>query len=89
MTNPFDDESGTFLVLPNEEEQYSLWPSHIDVPAGWRVVHPADGRRACLDFIESNWTDMRPNSLRLAMEKAEATASGQPTDKINPSGEDK
>jgi uncharacterized protein YbdZ (MbtH family) len=23
---------------------------------------------ACLDFIEQNWTDMRPKSLRMAME---------------------
>jgi MbtH protein len=64
MTNPFDDESGTYLVLLNEEEQYSLWPAFIDVPAGWRVVHPADSRKACLEFIDSNWTDMRPKSLR-------------------------
>ena len=31
MTNPFDDEDGTFLVLLNDEEQYSLWPAFIDV----------------------------------------------------------
>lgn len=75
MTNPFDDEIGTFVVLLNDEEQYSLWPAHIDVPAGWRVVHSADGRRACLDFIEANWTDMRPKSLRKAMTEEETETS--------------
>jgi MbtH protein len=34
------------------------------------VIHPADSRQACLAFIESNWTDMRPKSLRLAMDRS-------------------
>lgn len=89
MPNPFDDENGTYLVLLNEEEQYSLWPAHIDVPAGWQVVHPADGRRACLDFIERNWTDARPDSLRIAMEKAEAERSGRLPRETASSNEDK
>jgi MbtH protein len=63
MTNPFDDEDATYVVLLNDEEQYSLWPRAIDVPAGWRIVHPADTRKACRDFISRNWTDMRPKSL--------------------------
>lgn len=67
MTNPFDDEDGRFLVLRNDEGQYSLWPSFIDVPAGWQVVHEEDGRAASLQYIEENWTDMRPNSLIAAM----------------------
>ena len=25
MTNPFEDPDGTYLVLMNEESQYSLW----------------------------------------------------------------
>jgi len=64
MTNPFDDENATFLVLVNQEGQYSLWPVLVDVPDGWSVAHTADSRKACLDFINSNWTDMRPKSLR-------------------------
>lgn len=65
--NPFDDEDGTFFALVNEEGQYSLWPAFADVPAGWTVAHPQDSRRACLDFIERTWTDMRPRSLAEAM----------------------
>jgi MbtH protein len=67
MTNPFDDEDGRFLVLRNDEGQYSLWPSFIDVPAGWDVTHEEDSRAACLRYIEDNWTDMRPNSLIASM----------------------
>jgi MbtH protein len=67
MSNPFDDEDGSFLVLVNDEDQHSLWPSFADVPAGWTVVHEG-GRRECLDYVESHWTDLRPASLRKAME---------------------
>ncbi|MGW5373585.1 MbtH family protein [Streptomyces sp. NPDC004009] len=66
--NPFDDESGRFLVLANDEEQYSLWPAFAEIPAGWRAVFGEEGRAECLDFVEKNWTDMRPRSLRVAME---------------------
>jgi MbtH protein len=62
--NPFDDPDGTFLVLVNDEEQQSLWPARISVPAGWRVVHGEDGRQACLDYIEEHWTDLRPLRAR-------------------------
>jgi MbtH protein len=64
MTNPFEDDNRTYLVLSNNEEQYSLWPAIIDVPAGWTVVHSADTRQACLEYVEQNWTDMRPKALR-------------------------
>lgn len=63
MTNPFDDEEGTFHVLRNEEGQYSLWPSFADVPAGWSVALDESSRADCLAFVEKHWTDMRPLSL--------------------------
>jgi MbtH protein len=65
--NPFDDDDGTFYVLANDEEQLSLWPTFVDVPAGWRTVFGADSRANCLAYVEENWTDMRPKSLREAM----------------------
>lgn len=68
MTNPFDDTEGKFLVLMNEEEQYSLWPSFIEVPQGWRTVLEETDRDTCVEFIEKNWTDLRPKSLRDAMD---------------------
>lgn len=62
-TNPFDDEAATFLVLRNEEGQHSLWPVFAAMPPGWERVHGPDGRQACLDYVDANWTDMRPLSL--------------------------
>ncbi|MEU6540190.1 MbtH family protein [Streptomyces sp. NPDC047000] len=63
MTNPFEDENGTYLVLVNEENQHSLWPVWIDVPAGWSTVHGEDSLQGCLDYVETHWTDIRPASL--------------------------
>lgn len=66
MTNPFEQEDGVYLVLVNVERQHSLWPAHIDVPAGWDVAHGPDTRKSCLDHVEANWTDLRPASLTAA-----------------------
>ena len=62
-TNPFEDPQGRFLVLVNDENQHSLWPQFADVPAGWTVVHGPETRQSCLDYVEKNWTDLRPASL--------------------------
>jgi MbtH protein len=68
VTNPFEDENGIYHVLINEEGQYSLWPSFVDVPNGWTIQLKSDTRSACLEYISQNWTDMRPQSLIAAME---------------------
>jgi uncharacterized protein YbdZ (MbtH family) len=73
MTNPFEDENGVYHVLINEEGQHSLWPSFIEVPAGWTIVHASDSRAACLEFINQHWTDMRPKSLIESMKKSSAS----------------
>jgi len=67
MTNSFDDENGEFLILVNDEEQYSLWPASHAIPAGWTAATSADTRQRCLDYINTHWTDMRPASLVRAM----------------------
>lgn len=72
MDNPFDDPDGTYQVLRNEEDQYSLWPASIEVPGGWSVVLASTGRQECLDYVEANWTDMRPRSLVRQMDAASA-----------------
>jgi MbtH protein len=71
MANPFDNEDGTFFSLINDEGQYSLWPTFADVPAGWEIVFGEATRKACLDYIEEAWTDMRPKSLIEEMKQYE------------------
>ena len=76
MTNPFEDEEAEYLVLVNDEGQYSLWPAHLDIPNGWTTTGPRGQRGTCLGWIDANWTDMRPKSLIAAMEAA-ARPNGQ------------
>lgn len=64
MSNPFEDPQGRFFVLVNEERQHSLWPTFAEVPAGWTKVFGEDDREACLAYVEENWTDLRPASIR-------------------------
>jgi MbtH protein len=66
MTNPFDNPDADFLVLVNDEGQYSLWPTFREIPGGWTAVM-AGKRTECLDWIDSNWTDLRARSLAAVM----------------------
>lgn len=51
-------------VIVNHEEQYSIWPTDRDLPAGWRAAGFEGSKQACLDYIDRVWTDMRPRSQR-------------------------
>jgi MbtH protein len=63
-----DEDQRPYTVVVNDEEQYSIWFADREPPAGWRR-EPVTGTRAeCLAHIEQVWTDMRPASLRRAME---------------------
>jgi MbtH protein len=84
MTNPFEDENGTYHVLINNEGQYSLWPSFVEVPDGWTIVLNSNKRAVCLEYINRNWTDMRPKSLIAAMEGSNGTGQAdQASDAAN------
>lgn len=72
-TNPFDDPDGRYLVLINDEAQYSLWPSFAEVPPGWAVALAETDRESALQFVNENWTDMRPRSLVEAMDGTPTT----------------
>ncbi|PCC68473.1 MbtH protein [Nannocystis exedens] len=60
-----DDEATTlYRVVLNHEEQYSIWPVGLEIPAGWREAGPSGPKAECLSYIKEVWTDMRPLSLR-------------------------
>jgi len=65
------DDKTVYLVLVNEEEQYSLWPKMNAIPNGWKQVHEGT-REECGKYVNEVWTDMRPLSLRKAMAEFEA-----------------
>lgn len=62
-----EDESRLYVVVSNEEEQYSIWPCGKAIPRGWRDVGVSGKKADCLAHIDTVWTDMRPLSLRKAM----------------------
>jgi MbtH protein len=64
-----DEDTRTYVVVVNHEEQYSIWFKDRSIPAGWRPVGKEGPKADCLQYIEEVWTDMRPLSLRKKMEE--------------------
>jgi MbtH protein len=62
-----EDTTTRYRVVVNHEEQYSIWPADQPVPAGWTDVGRDGTKQACLAYIGTVWTDMRPLSLRRRM----------------------
>lgn len=58
--------SEMFLVVRNDEDQYSTWPQDRPVPAGWHPLGAAGALDDCLARIGRVWTDLRPRSARRA-----------------------
>ncbi|MGY4689625.1 MbtH family protein [Salibacterium sp. K-3] len=56
-----------YKVVFNNEEQFSIWPAHKNVPKGWTEEGTVGEKSECLEHIERIWTDMRPLSLRLKL----------------------
>jgi MbtH protein len=56
--------SNTHTVVVNHEEQYSIWPTGRDVPAGWTAVGVEGTKDECLAHIATVWTDITPRSVR-------------------------
>jgi MbtH protein len=67
MRDDTNEDTTTYKVVLNHEEQYSIWPADRDNPLGWRDAGTSGSKKECLDHIEQVWTDMRPLSLREAM----------------------
>ncbi|WP_167472920.1 MbtH family NRPS accessory protein [Nocardia arthritidis] len=61
-----------YVVVRNDEEEYSIWAAGRAVPAGWEVVGDPRPREECLVHICEIWTDLRPVSLRRNTQVAES-----------------
>ena len=64
MSSTDQDDDRDYLVVVNDEEQYSIWLADRPVPNGWRTVGKPGKKAECLKHIGEVWTDMRPKSLR-------------------------
>lgn len=58
----------SYAVVRNAEGQFSLWFEDEDAPPGWLPTDFTGTRAACLEHIARVWTDLRPQSLREALE---------------------
>ena len=65
-----EEDTTTYKVVVNHEEQYSIYPDDKENPLGWKDVGTSGTKQECLDYIDEVWTDMRPLSLRKKMEEA-------------------
>ncbi|MGA9767426.1 MAG: MbtH family protein [Blastocatellia bacterium] len=63
------EDTTIYRVVVNHEEQYSIWPIYKETPPGWRDAGKSGTRAECLSYIDEVWTDMRPLSLRLKMDR--------------------
>ena len=68
-------EHGTYKVVVNHEEQYSIWPVDRENAPGWKDAGKSGSKDECLAYIKEVWTDMRPLSLRKRMEVAKGQNS--------------
>ncbi|MBN3818602.1 MbtH family NRPS accessory protein [Paraburkholderia sp. Se-20369] len=66
--NPVDEDASQYVVVVNDEDQYSIWPHARALPAGWQPAGEPASKAQCLAHIEAVWRDMRPRSLRQAMD---------------------
>jgi MbtH protein len=80
------DVKGDYMVVVNHEEQYSVWPAGREPPAGWRLVVQTGSRDGCLAWIDANWTDMRPLSLRQLLPTTSPHADARLTTNQTPFG---
>ena len=60
------EDTATYLVVVNHEEQYSIWRDGQPIPSGWRAAGKSGPRAECLAWVKETWTDMTPLSLRPA-----------------------
>lgn len=67
MTTEERDDTTTYRVVMNHEEQYSIWPVDRDLPLGWTEAGKTGSKAECLEHVKTVWTDMRPLSLRKRM----------------------
>jgi MbtH protein len=75
MTNRDEQEdTRTYKVVLNHEEQYSIWFADRENALGWHDAGKSGTKAECLEYIKEVWTDMRPLSLRKKMAEQEQKA---------------
>lgn len=78
VTPAAGEDTTLYKVVKNEEEQYNIWPADRVNKLGWTDAGKTGTKEECLAWINEVWTDMRPGSLRRAMEAREGASPPAP-----------
>lgn len=78
VTPAAGEDTTLYKVVKNEEEQYNIWPADRVNKLGWTDAGKTGTKAECLAWINEVWTDMRPESLRRAMEAREGASPPAP-----------
>ena len=62
--DPGQGDNDVYVVVVNDEEQYSLWPAELVPPNRWGATGIRGPKAECLAWVRERWTDMVPKSLR-------------------------
>jgi MbtH protein len=74
MKTEEEEDTRTYKVVVNHEEQYSIWPAERENALGWKDAGKTGSKAECLAHVKEVWTDMRPLSLRRRMEEPQGAA---------------
>jgi len=69
MNRDDTEDTTSYKVVMNHEEQYSIWPAYRENALGWNDAGKVGTKAECLAYVEEVWTDMRPLGLRRKMEE--------------------
>ncbi len=78
------EDNRVYIVVVNNEEQYSIWLADKEIPLGWTKTGFKGTKTECLNNIKEVWTDMRPLSLRKKTEEAARSTEAQPPEPVKP-----
>ena len=67
------EDTREYLVVVNDEDQYSIWLADRQIPSGWSAEGKRGTKSECLAHIETVWTDMRPRSVRERLDAGRAS----------------
>lgn len=76
MSDSEPEDNRQYKVVVNHEEQYSIWPTDRELPLGWSDAGKSGTKAECLAYIEEVWRDLRPLSLRKAIESSGSGGAG-------------
>ncbi|WP_018791303.1 MbtH family protein [Salinispora arenicola] len=62
-----ENDPREWRVVINDEEQHALLPAVLPLPDGWHDTAFTGSEADCIAYVDEQWTDMRPLSLRRAL----------------------